>query len=102
MMDNEEFDDLLAGVDFFEGSSQESLTSAAANLHFCDDSEIDDEQCVRNALASPPSSVELHDPADAVQQTSAQKIGFPHQSFPDEVATSNDGHHPSGHCQPSK
>lgn len=31
-MDDEDFDDLLAGVEMISGSSQESLTNAAANL----------------------------------------------------------------------
>jgi len=39
-MDNEDFDDLFGGGGTLEGSSQESLTCAAANLDFC---ESDDE-----------------------------------------------------------
>lgn len=43
-MDNEEFDDLFGGGGTLEGSSQESLTYAAANLEFCEsDDEIVDE-----------------------------------------------------------
>lgn len=52
-MDDEDFDDLLAGVDMLPGSSQESLTSAAAKLDFCNDSDHDVQKCP----ASPPSSV---------------------------------------------
>ena len=35
-MDDDDFDDLLDGAEYFEGSSQESLTTTAANLIFCD------------------------------------------------------------------
>lgn len=102
-MDDEEFDDLLAGVDFLEGSSQESLTSAAANLHFCDDSNDDDER-MHTVPASPPSSTELHDSADAkAQRITAQTIDLPNQVFPVEVVTTNgNGQHPSGHDHSSK
>ena len=36
-MDDEDFEDLLAGVDLLEDSSQESLTNAAANLFVGED-----------------------------------------------------------------
>ena len=52
-MDDEDFDDLLAGADLLPDSSQESLTSAAAKLDFCDS---DDEQ-LKKLRSSPSSSV---------------------------------------------
>lgn len=89
-MDDEEFDDLLAGVDLFEGSSQESLTVAAANLHFCEQSDLD-EQGGHDVVASPPSSVKVHDSEDAkMQQITAQNVRFADQSFAHEVAPRND------------
>ena len=51
-MDNDDdFDDLHAGVEMLEDSSQESLTKAAANLLFYDDFQEKARQC------SPPTSV---------------------------------------------
>ena len=55
MDDDEEFDDLLAGVDLLEGSSQESLTLATANLDFYDCESDHDDRGGKFPL-SPPSS----------------------------------------------
>ena len=56
-MDDDDFDDLLAGVEQIEGSSQEPLTTAATNLDFCDHdrNEIDDRR------STPAASVNSRD-----------------------------------------
>ena len=54
-MDDDYFDDLLNGAEI-EDSSQESLTSAAANLYFCDSS--NNEGPVENLPILAPSDAE--------------------------------------------
>lgn len=88
-MDDEEFDDLLAGVDLLQDSSQESLTSSAANLEFCDDSDQDDR--VENCPTSPPSSVEVHDGMESkVEHAHGRDTGMPELPSPDETGTGKD------------
>ena len=41
-MVDDDFDDLLAGVEMLQDSSQELLTFAAANLDFCESGDSDD------------------------------------------------------------
>ena len=68
-MDDEDFDDLLAGVDSLEDSSQESLTFAAANLDFFENSDCDIQ--AESGTTSPPSSVETLDRVKAEGEVSS-------------------------------
>ena len=67
-MDDEDVDDLLAGVAVLEGSSQESLTNAAANLAFCDDSNEEERQ------ATAPTSVGCQDTAASSSPTKSTSL----------------------------
>ena len=80
-MDDEDFDDLLAGADLLPDSSQESLTSAAAKLDFCDS---DDEQ-LKPLQSSPTSSVCDATHHDA-KKSFVRDVGAHEPRAPDEVA----------------
>ena len=60
-MDDQDFDDFVDEEDMLIDSSQESLTTAAANLQFGND---DDDQDMHNSLSTPGTSAHSQDSTD--------------------------------------